>query len=96
MFAPKNKGTFFAIRYKPECETKPLRPRNLVLTPEAWSLMVGINGLVNHALEQKADLAHSGVVDRSDYPDDGYGDCEDYALLKRHVLMQAGWPREAF
>ncbi|MGD0025174.1 MAG: transglutaminase-like cysteine peptidase, partial [Xanthobacteraceae bacterium] len=25
----------------------------------------------------------------------GYGDCEDYVLLKRRMLMQAGWPREA-
>ncbi len=25
----------------------------------------------------------------------GKGDCEDYVLLKRRMLMQAGWPREA-
>jgi predicted transglutaminase-like cysteine proteinase len=35
------------------------------------------------------------VVERWNYPDDGYGDCEDYVLLKRRMLMQAGWPREA-
>ena len=29
------------------------------------------------------------------YPDDGYGDCEDYVLQKRRMLIQAGWPREA-
>ena len=29
------------------------------------------------------------------YPDDGYGDCEDYVLLKRRILMESGWPREA-
>ena len=28
-------------------------------------------------------------------PDDGYGDCEDYVLLKRRMLIQSGWPREA-
>jgi predicted transglutaminase-like cysteine proteinase len=28
-------------------------------------------------------------------PDDGYGDCEDYVLLKRRMLIQFGWPREA-
>src|SRR5579859_1042130 len=27
--------------------------------------------------------------------DDGYGDCEDYVLLKRKMLIDAGWPREA-
>jgi len=35
------------------------------------------------------------VVERWSYPDDGYGDCEDYALLKRRMLIEAGWPREA-
>ena len=29
------------------------------------------------------------------YPDDGYGDCKDYALLKRRMLMGLGLPREA-
>ena len=41
------------------------------------------------------DMEHWGVVERWNYPDDGYGDCEDYVLLKRKMLMQAGWPREA-
>ncbi len=26
---------------------------------------------------------------------DGRGDCEDYALLKRHELMRLGWPSSA-
>jgi predicted transglutaminase-like cysteine proteinase len=29
------------------------------------------------------------------YPDDGAGACHSYALLKRRMLMQAGWPRSA-
>jgi predicted transglutaminase-like cysteine proteinase len=33
------------------------------------------------------------IVDKWSYPDDGYGDCEDYVLLKRRMLMQAGWLR---
>jgi predicted transglutaminase-like cysteine proteinase len=41
------------------------------------------------------DMDHWGMIDRWNYPDDGYGDCEDYALLKRRMLMQAGWPRQA-
>ena len=28
----------------------------------------------------------TGVVERWSYPDDGYGDCEDYVLLKRRAL----------
>jgi hypothetical protein len=38
------------------------------------------------------DVEHWRVVDRWSYPDDGYGDCEDYVLLKRRMLMQSGWP----
>ena len=41
------------------------------------------------------DLEHWGVVERWNYPDDGHGDCEDYVLAKRRLLIQAGWPREA-
>ena len=41
------------------------------------------------------DLEHWGVVEKWSYPEDGYGDCEDYVLLKRRMLMQSGWPREA-
>jgi predicted transglutaminase-like cysteine proteinase len=41
------------------------------------------------------DLEHYGVVEKWAYPEDGYGDCEDYVLLKRRMLMQIGWPRGA-
>ena len=34
-------------------------------------------------------------MERWSYPDDGYGDCEDYVLLKRRMLIMSGWPREA-
>jgi len=49
----------------------------------------------NDNIKPVTDLDHWGVVERWNYPDDGYGDCEDYVLLKRRMLMQAGWPREA-
>ena len=50
---------------------------------------------VNDTIKPITDLEHWGVVERWNYPDDGYGDCEDYVLLKRRLLMQAGWPRQA-
>ena len=54
-----------------------------------------INKLVNDHVKPLTDLEHHGVVERWSYPDDGYGDCEDYVLLKRRMLMEAGWPRGA-
>ena len=45
--------------------------------------------------DQTADRFRSlGRVERWSYPDDGYGDCEDYVLLKRRMLIQSGWPWE--
>jgi predicted transglutaminase-like cysteine proteinase len=40
-------------------------------------------------------MEHWGVVEKWSLPTDGYGDCEDYVLLKRKMLIDAGWPREA-
>ncbi len=85
----------FCIRYKGECETKPSAPRDVVLTPNAWDDMLKVNAWVNENIRPETDLEHWGLVEQWDYPDDGKGDCEDYVLLKRRMLMQAGWPREA-
>ena len=85
----------FCIQYKPECATRPTVPRDVVLTPKAWADMVKVNDWVNDSVQPVTDLEHWGVVERWNYPDDGKGDCEDYVLLKRRMLMRAGWPREA-
>src|SRR5437763_8824526 len=85
----------FCSEYAPECEAKPLEPRDVVLTAKAWKDLVRVNKWVNETIRPITDLEHWGVVERWNYPDDGYGDCEDYVLLKRRMLMQAGWPRQA-
>jgi predicted transglutaminase-like cysteine proteinase len=85
----------FCSEYAPECETKPLEPRDVALTTKAWKDLTRINRWVNDTVKPITDLEHWGVVERWNYPDDGYGDCEDYVLLKRRMLMQAGWPRQA-
>lgn len=85
----------FCIEYRPECKTRPSSPRDVVLTSKAWSDMVKVNLWVNQTIKPETDMDHWGVVERWSYPSDGYGDCEDYVLLKRRMLMRAGWPREA-
>ena len=85
----------FCNEYARECDTKPMEPRDVVFTPKAWKDLLRINKWVNDAIKPITDLEHWGVVERWNYPDDGYGDCEDYVLLKRKLLMQAGWPRQA-
>lgn len=50
------------------------------------------NNLVNKTVEPATDLDHYGETERWEYPDDGRGDCEDYVLAKRRMLLQRGWP----
>ena len=83
----------FCVEYAPECDTG--RPRDIVLSARAWTELKRINIGVNTTITPMTDMDHWGVVERWNYPDDGYGDCEHYALEKRKLLMQAGWPREA-
>ena len=85
----------FCVEYDPECKTKPSQARDVVFTPQAWKDLERINLHVNSHVKPMTDLEHWGVVERWNYPDDGYGDCEDYVLLKRRLLIKAGWPREA-
>jgi predicted transglutaminase-like cysteine proteinase len=85
----------FCIEYAPECDTKPLEARDVVMTPKAWRDLSRINKWVNESVWPITDMDHWGVVERWNYPDDGYGDCEDYVLLKRKMLLQAAWPRQA-
>jgi predicted transglutaminase-like cysteine proteinase len=85
----------FCVEYDPECKTKPSAARDVVLSGQAWKDLVRINRAVNTNVKPMTDMDHWGVVERWNYPDDGYGDCEDYVLQKRKMLMQAGWPREA-
>jgi predicted transglutaminase-like cysteine proteinase len=85
----------FCVLYKHECDTKPLPARDVVLSPKAWKDLTEVNTWVNETIKPITDMDHWGTVERWNYPDDGYGDCEDYVLLKRRMLMKAGWPRQA-
>jgi predicted transglutaminase-like cysteine proteinase len=85
----------FCSEHPVECRVAPTTPRDVVLSNKAWTDLSRINKWVNDNVKPMTDLEHWGVVEKWSYPDDGYGDCEDYVLLKRRMLMEAGWPREA-
>jgi predicted transglutaminase-like cysteine proteinase len=78
-----------------DCNTNNAQPRDIVLTQTAWKDLVRVNRFVNDSIKPLTDSDHWGVVEKWSYPTDGYGDCEDYVLQKRKILIQAGWPREA-
>lgn len=78
-----------------ECAPSKGEPRDVILTSKVWKDLVRINKWVNTTIKPVTDMDHWGVVEKWSYPDDGKGDCEDYALLKRRMLIDAGWPQEA-
>lgn len=78
-----------------ECRSANTQPRDIVMTQKAWKDLVRVNRWVNETIKPMTDIDHWGVIEKWSYPTDGYGDCEDYVLLKRKLLIEAGWPREA-
>jgi predicted transglutaminase-like cysteine proteinase len=85
----------FCVRQPGECASTTTVPRDLALSREAWKDLERVNKWVNETIKPLTDLEHWRVVERWSYPDDGYGDCEDYVLLKQRLLIESGWPREA-
>lgn len=85
----------FCRRTPAECRVDTREPEQIAMTPQLWKTILAVNNRVNREIEAVTDEEHWGVVDRWDIPTDGKGDCEDYALLKRQRLAQAGLPRRA-
>jgi predicted transglutaminase-like cysteine proteinase len=65
------------------------------MTEDLAALLSSVNLSVNRMLIPVTDHNHWGIVDLWSYPTDGLGDCEDYQLLKRRMLVDAGLPRRA-
>jgi predicted transglutaminase-like cysteine proteinase len=78
-----------------ECRSGSSEPRDIVMTQAAWRDLLRVNRWVNETVKPMTDMDHWGVVEKWSLPTDGYGDCEDYVLFKRKLLIDAGWPREA-
>ncbi len=62
----------------------------LLLTEDRWKTILKINYQVNSSITPMTDMEIYGVEERWAYPRT-VGDCEDYALLKRKMLIDAGF-----
>jgi predicted transglutaminase-like cysteine proteinase len=87
--------TEFCNRVPAECAIDRSEASVIALTPKLWQTITAINRRVNATIKPMTDQEHWRVADRWDIPEDGYGDCEDYQLLKRKLLAEAGLPRRA-
>ena len=82
----------FCSRNPSECTRSGPALRSVQLTPERMRELQEVNSHVNATLSEISDMDHHGRVDIWSIPTDGRGDCEDFALLKRKLLIQRGWP----
>ena len=85
----------FCERHPDECRVDVSEPAIVTMTPQVWRTIVLVNRRVNARVKAMTDKEHWGIVDSWDFPDDGYGDCEDYQLLKRKMLRERGLPQRA-
>jgi predicted transglutaminase-like cysteine proteinase len=85
----------FCQRYKGHCEPTRNRAVEVASTDANVALIYNVNKQVNHAIKAMTDIEHWREIDRWDYAEDGSGDCEDYALVKRKHLLAAGLPQGA-
>lgn len=85
----------FCERYAGECDGDSPPGAPVRFEGGERDLIVSVNNAVNREISPRTDMENWGVSERWDYPDTGFGDCEDYVLLKRRRLMEAGLPRSA-
>lgn len=77
-----------------ECNKTYRVDRAVKLSQSNWAQLISINGHVNQTIRPVTDKEQYRKEELWTYPSSA-GDCEDYALLKRRMLIQAGWPETA-
>ncbi|PZM12285.1 transglutaminase-like cysteine peptidase [Rhizobium tubonense] len=79
----------FCQRYRSECGVnRDLMP--VKMTGDNWATVNQVNRYVNKAITPATDMEVYGREEYWAYPVTA-GDCEDFALLKRRILIQRGF-----
>lgn len=84
----------FCVRYEDQCRKKTVfRGGPVKLTPERWADLRDVNKAVNRDIVPEHNAM--GLATESWLINPGRGDCNDYAVSKRHELLGRGWPSRA-
>ena len=75
-----------------ECNQVTTRAKPVALSRALWSQIVAVNNAVNTRVTPRTDMEIWGREEVWSYPTNSIGDCEDYVLEKRRLLMKAGIP----
>jgi predicted transglutaminase-like cysteine proteinase len=84
--------TRFCLRHPRDCEVRlaPFRGPRASLTQRRWAGLVEVNAAVNAAIDPQAN--GDGIFGEEWLLSPAAGDCNDYAVTKRHKLLARGWP----
>ncbi|HEX3442934.1 MAG TPA: transglutaminase-like cysteine peptidase [Pseudolabrys sp.] len=87
--------TRFCLAYPAECKVRAVifRGGALPLTPKRRNDLVRINAEVNHTI--RPQRTNESIADEKWLIAPASGDCNDYAVTKRHQLLARGWPARA-
>ena len=80
----------FCLKHLEECAGRTSQPVVVELTSERLRSLETVQATMNSSIRPREDPSHTW-----DYPTDGTGDCNRFALAKRRTLLAQGWPREA-
>jgi predicted transglutaminase-like cysteine proteinase len=80
----------FCTKYPRDCEANPLRTFPVVLTAARKAELIAVNRAVNSEILPYPDRRR--VVEEEWLLSPRAGDCNDYAVSKRHKLIVRGWP----
>ena len=85
-------GHFNYCRETPQdCVSNTVSPLAPVLTDKRWAQLIEINHHANISVSPATDMELYSKEEYWTLPGK-YGDCEDYVLLKRKLLIKRGWP----
>ncbi|UPK10290.1 transglutaminase-like cysteine peptidase [Bradyrhizobium sp. 155] len=83
--------TLFCTKYPEDCqEQQDLRITGFRSRGQRWRELNQINSIVNSSIASESLLVSRNDYEWQIFPYDG--NCGDYAVTKRHLLLQAGWP----
>jgi predicted transglutaminase-like cysteine proteinase len=83
------------VQYPDECRVRRMafRGGKLALTEKRWTELTAVNAQVNRSIRPERNLL--GVAGEEWLIAPKAGDCNDYAVTKRHELLARGWPSRA-
>ncbi len=81
----------FCQQYPTECSARISKPELVKLTPALWSRLQDVNNSINVMIEPITDEDQWHKEEVWSFPVNK-GDCEDYVLLKRKLLIEQGVP----